>query len=375
MDNDISLILLCAGESSRFKFKIKKQWLRIGDVPLWQYVANNLASYYNFKKIIIVTHKDELDYMKRFDNSFIYTQGGDNRQGSVKNGLDCVDTKYTLISDVARACIPQDVVKNMIKHKNKANCIVPYLDVTDTVVYNGKTINRDEVKLIQTPQLCDTNILKKALLSYEIFTDDSSAVKNSGGTIHYIKGSIKSEKLTFNNQLNILDNLLQPNKDIFVGTGYDIHQFKDGKKMFLGGIELPYDYGFKAHSDGDVLIHSIIDALLGAIGGGDIGEFFPDNDDKYKDISSSLLLKYIVDFVNKVGYEIINVDTTIIAQIPKINPYKNDIRLNLTKLLNLPNNKINIKATTAEKLDDIGKNKGIAVQSIVSLKYFDWKTL
>ena len=142
--------------------------------------------------------------------------------------------------------------------------------------------------------------------------------------------------------------------------------------MFLGGIKLPYEYGFKAHSDGDVLIHSLIDALLGAAGAGDIGEFFPDTDDTYKGIDSKILLEKIVNFIYSVGYEIVNIDLTIIAQKPKINPFKNDIKSSISKLLNLPKQFINIKATTAEKLGFIGREEGVAVQSIANLKYYNW---
>ena len=148
--------------------------------------------------------------------------------------------------------------------------------------------------------------------------------------------------------------------------------FEDDKEMFLGGIKLPYNYGFKAHSDGDVLIHSLIDALLGAIGAGDIGEFFPDTDDAYKGIDSKILLEKIVNFIYNVGYEIVNIDLTIIAQKPKINPFKQEIKSNISKLLNLPKQFINVKATTAERLGFIGREEGVAVQSIANLKYYNW---
>lgn len=143
-------------------------------------------------------------------------------------------------------------------------------------------------------------------------------------------------------------------------------------KMYLGGINIDVPYGFKAHSDGDVLIHSVIDALLGASGAGDIGEFFPDTDDEFKNIDSKILLQEIVKFIYNVGYEIVNVDLTIIAQQPKINPYKNEIKKTIASLLNLEKQFVNIKATTAEKLGFIGRKEGVAVQSIATLKYYDW---
>jgi len=371
--SNVTLIILCAGNSTRFGLQAKKQWLRIDHQPLWLYVTNRLKNLNSFQKIIIVSHKDEISYMKNFADDVDFVEGGDTRQQSMLNGLQNVTTDYVMVTDVARACIPEDVILDLIKNKTQADCIVPVLSVSDTVVFKDDTINRDEVKLIQTPQLSNTEVLKNALNTDIEFTDDSSAIKSIGGTIKYIKGSQKSKKLTFGDELTSLDCLKAPNNCCFNGTGFDIHPFEDNKQMYLGGVKIEgLDYGFKAHSDGDVLIHSIIDAILGAAGAGDIGEFFPDTDEKYKGVDSKLLLNSIVTFIYNVGYEIVNIDVTIIAQQPKINPYKIQIKNTIAKLLNIEKQFVNIKATTAEKLGFIGRKEGVAVQSIATLKYYDW---
>jgi 2-C-methyl-D-erythritol 4-phosphate cytidylyltransferase/2-C-methyl-D-erythritol 2,4-cyclodiphosphate synthase len=370
---DVTLVVLCAGNSTRFEHKTKKQWLRIENEPLWLNVTKRLVSFSNFDKIIVASHENELNYMRNFTDDFTFVKGGDTRQKSIQNCLEFVTTKYVMISDVARACIPKSVIENLLDEKENADCIVPVLNVTDTVVYETNTINRDEVKLIQTPQLSLTQTLKNALDTQIEFTDESSAIKAKKGTIKYIQGSIQSKKLTLGNELDELPCLKDPSKNFFTGTGLDIHAFEDNKEMYLGGIKLPYEFGFKAHSDGDVLIHSIIDALLGACGAGDIGEFFPDTDDKYKGIDSKLLLEHIVTFIYNVGYEIVNIDTTIIAQKPKINPFKNEIKNSLAKIIGIEKQFINVKATTAEKMGFIGRSEGVAVQSIATLKYYDWK--
>ena len=369
---DVTLVVLCAGNSTRFDKSCKKQWLRVQNEPLWLNVTSRLNSFSNFFETIVVSHKDELNYMKNFNDDYIYVEGGNTRQESIKNSLKFVKTKYVMISDVARACIPQIVINELLANKGKAACIVPILDVSDTVIFNKNTINRDEVKLIQTPQLSNTQILNKSLFTNIEFTDESSAIKNIGEEILYIKGDVASKKLTYIEDIKQIPCLKEPSKDFFVGTGFDIHAFEDNKEMFLGGIKLPYDYGFKAHSDGDVLIHSLIDALLGAIGGGDIGEFFPDTDDAYKGIDSKILLEKIINFIYSVGYEIVNIDLTIIAQKPKINPFKQEIKSSISELLNLPKQFINVKATTAERLGFIGREEGVAVQSIANLKYYNW---
>ncbi|AXH13784.1 bifunctional 2-C-methyl-D-erythritol 4-phosphate cytidylyltransferase/2-C-methyl-D-erythritol 2,4-cyclodiphosphate synthase [Malaciobacter mytili LMG 24559] len=371
--SNVTLLILCAGTSSRFALSSKKQWLRVGNEPMWLHVSKKLTSYYNFDKVIVTSHKDELNYMKNFSDEITFIEGGDTRQNSIKNALAEVETDYIMITDVARVDIPKEVITSLIKLKNEADCIVPILNVSDTVIYNEETINRENVKLIQTPQLSNTKILKQALKTQIEYTDDSSAIKANGGKIKYIQGSNRSKKLTFENDIEILKEFQAPSKNFFTGTGFDIHPFEENKKMYLGGIEIDVDYGFKAHSDGDVLIHSVIDALLGACGAGDIGEFFPDTDEKYKNVDSKILLKDIVKFIYNVGYEIVNIDLTIIAQQPKINPYKSQIKSKLAELLNIEKQFVNIKATTAEKLGFIGRKEGVAVQSIATLKYYDWK--
>ena len=370
---DVTLIVLCAGNSTRFSHKTKKQWLRIENEPLWFNVAKRLSSFHTFEKIIIASHEDELNYMKNFTDDFLFVKGGNTRQESIKNCLEFVTSKYVMISDVARACIPKNVIENLFNEINNADCVVPVLNVTDTVIYETNTINRDSVKLVQTPQLSNTQILKNALNTEIEFTDESSAIKHINGIVKYVQGSNESKKLTLGDELESLPCLKAPSKNYFTGIGYDIHQFEENKEMYLGGIKLPYEYGFKAHSDGDVLIHSVIDALLGAAGAGDIGEIFPDTDPKYKGVDSKILLDKIVSFINNVGYEIVNVDVIIIAQIPKINPFKNEIKNAMAKLLKIEKQFINIKATTAEKMGFIGRCEGIAVQSIATLKYYDWK--
>lgn len=370
--SNVTLIVLCAGNSTRFGLQTKKQWLRIDNQPLWLFVTKRLDNLYKFNKVIITSSKDELSYMQNFSDDYEFVAGGDTRQQSMKNSLKNVDSEYVMVTDVARACIPENVITSLIDSKEKADCIVPTLKVSDTVIYNEETINRDNVKLIQTPQLSKTTVLKAALETEEEFTDDSSAIKANGGSIFYVEGSIKSKKLTFGDDLKELSCLKAPSQNFFTGTGYDIHPFEENKKMYLGGINIDVPYGFKAHSDGDVLIHSVIDALLGACGAGDIGEFFPDTDDEFKNIDSKILLQEIVKFIYNVGYEIVNVDLTIIAQQPKINPYKNEIKKTIASLLNLEKQFVNIKATTAEKLGFIGRKEGVAVQSIATLKYYDW---
>jgi 2-C-methyl-D-erythritol 4-phosphate cytidylyltransferase/2-C-methyl-D-erythritol 2,4-cyclodiphosphate synthase len=374
---NVSLIILSAGSSSRFlesnkSLEVKKQWIRIGHQPLWLYVANRFKDFYKFDKILITVTEDELNYMEGFSDDFDFVVGGDTRQQSLQNAVNLVDSDYIMVTDVARCCVTQTLILDLINNIKQNDCIVPYLNVSDTVVYQNDSINRDEVKLIQTPQLSKTNILKKAIAQEMIFTDDSSAIKNINGKVVYIKGTQEANKLTIFDNLKDINCLKAPSKDFFVGNGFDVHSFQKGKKMVLGGVELNTTYGFKAHSDGDVLIHALIDSILGAIGHSDIGELFPDNDNRYKGISSVLLLKNVVNFARKVGFELVNTDITVMAEKPKLKNYKRDIKFNLSKILDVKPQFVNIKATTTEKLGFIGRAEGVGVNCTTQMKYFDW---
>jgi len=370
--SDLTLILLAAGSSSRFELDVKKQWLRIGHKPLWQYVANKLQKSLLFEKIIITSSKDDIEFMKSYAD-YTFVEGGDTRQESLKNAMQKVDTEYVLVSDIARSCISDRFLKTIINQKGQADCIVPYLKVTDTIVYGDSTIDRDRVKKVQTPQLSVSSVLKEALKSDEDFTDESSAIAANGGTRDFILGEEDAHKITYANDLNKLPCLKNPSSDILSGNGFDVHAFDTKGEMFLGGVKIKSDFGFKAHSDGDVAIHSLIDALLGAAGMGDIGMLFPDNNDAYKGIDSKELLKQVVKKLYNFGFIIINVDITIAAQKPKIAKYKQEMRRVLAKILNIDYSRVNVKATTTEKLGFIGRAEGVGVMANANLKYYNWK--
>jgi len=369
--SDITLILLAAGSSSRFELDVKKQWLRIENQPLWYFVAQKLEKQIAFNKIIITSSSDDIEFMKGYAN-YDFIEGGLTRQQSLKNAVQNVTTSYVLVSDIARACISSDFLQTIITQKNYADCIVPYLPITDTVVYGDKTIDRSQVKRVQTPQLSKTSILKAALQTQEEFTDESSAIVANKGTRHFILGEENAHKITYIQDLNKLSCLQKPSTDILSGNGFDVHAFEDGGVMWLGGVKIDSDLSFKAHSDGDVAIHALIDALLGAAGMGDIGMLFPDNDDTYKGIDSKELLTEVVRKIHNFGFLIVNADITIAAQKPRLAHYKVAMKETLSTILGIDRSRVNVKATTTEKLGFIGRAEGVGVLANVNLKYFDW---
>jgi 2-C-methyl-D-erythritol 4-phosphate cytidylyltransferase/2-C-methyl-D-erythritol 2,4-cyclodiphosphate synthase len=371
---DVTLILLAAGSSNRFGFPVKKQWLRVGDKPLWLAVANRFKTMNYFKKIIVVGSQNELPYMQQYE-TFTFVQGGKIRQESLFNALKEVKTKHIMVSDVARSCISTDLVQRLLEHKDQADVIVPFLKVSDTTLFNGQTIDRDALQKIQTPQLSLTSMAKLALNTSIEYTDESSAIVAYGGTRYLVEGEQNAHKLTYLSDITKLPCLQPPSTDTLSGNGFDVHPFEEGKPMVLGGVTIESDVGFKAHSDGDVAIHALIDALLGAIGGGDIGTLFPDSDEAFKNIDSKELLTHVVKQLHSYGFTIVNADLTIMAQKPRLEAYKQPMKQTLASLLNLPPIRVNVKATTTEKLGFVGRKEGVAVLANANVKYYDWNNV
>ncbi|MCK9473332.1 bifunctional 2-C-methyl-D-erythritol 4-phosphate cytidylyltransferase/2-C-methyl-D-erythritol 2,4-cyclodiphosphate synthase [Sulfurimonas sp.] len=369
--SNLTLILLAAGSSSRFELDVKKQWLRIAGQPLWQFVAKRCENIGHFEKIIITSSEEDIEFMKNHAD-YTFVKGASSRQQSLKNSLAHVETEYVLVSDIARACFSDAFFKKIISYLGKSDCVVPYLGVNDTIVYGNETIDRQKVKRVQTPQLSLTSALKSALLQKEEFTDESSAIVANGGTREFILGEEDAHKITKIADLKELTCLEPPSDDTFSGTGFDVHAFDDKGEMYLGGVKIESAYGFKAHSDGDVAIHALIDALLGAAGMGDIGIMFPDNDERYRGVDSKELLRIVVRKLRNFGFVIINVDLTIAAQKPRIGDYKITMRKTLSDILNIDSQRVNIKATTTERLGFIGRAEGVGVIANANLKYFDW---
>jgi len=370
--SDLTLILLAAGNSSRFKNPVKKQWLRIGHDPLWLYVTNRIKRRFPELTVIIAAHKEEIPFMQSMCD-FTITEGGSTRQQSLKNALAAVHSPYVLVSDIARSCIDPELILRLIDAKDSADTIVPVLDLHDTVLYDNVTIDREKVKRVQTPQLSKTDILKRALDTDIEYTDESSAVIAFGGTRSFVAGDSNATKITLTSDLSTLECLEAPSPATFTGNGFDVHPFEEGKAMVLAGVPIDSPFGFKAHSDGDVAIHALIDALLGAAGLGDIGTLFPDSDEQYKNIDSKELLQQCMLKLHQFGFLVLHADITIIAQTPKIAPYKEQMRRTLATLLHIPAARVNVKATTTEHLGFIGRKEGVGVLATASVHYFDWK--
>lgn len=376
--------------------------------PLWLFVADSLHQRYGFKKVVITAEAREVGYMRGFCDYEIVA-GGETRQDSLKNALALVDSAFVAVCDAARFDLDFGVLdamfgENLGEDSRDFDCLVPTVGVNDTIfvedVEGGaaalnsganpanlgvgrdlaggaanpcgaanpapqKTyLKRENIHLVQTPQISRVSVLLEALKLGD-FSDESSAINALTGRVKTIRGSKKMQKLT--TMADLAGFRLHFSREIRTGSGFDVHRFAPGRELWLCGVRIPCDVGLEAHSDGDVALHALCDAILGGIGAGDIGEWFPPENEKYRNIDSKILLAEVVDFALSVGFKIINVDLTLMAQKPKILPFKTQMQRVLSEILGLSKNRVNLKATTMEGLGFVGRSEGICASASVNL--------
>ncbi|MBD1152245.1 2-C-methyl-D-erythritol 2,4-cyclodiphosphate synthase [Pelagibacterales bacterium SAG-MED22] len=359
-------IILASGQSKRFNSNKLKQYIIYKNKPLFEHSIEKALASKLFKKIIlVVNNKKQIN--KKFPRNILIIKGGKERSDSSLIGLQYIKKfkpSNVLIHDAARPNFSLQLLKNLVKSLKKNKAVIPTVNTKDTIKYRVKkqlfNLNRDHSFSTQTPQafrfnnLYNLSIKQKAKIQDEatLFIENNLKVK-------FIKGENFNNKITFKEDINT-------NKT-FIGIGFDIHRLIKGKKLYLGGLKIPFHSGLKGHSDGDVIIHSIIDALLGAMRKKDIGTLFPDNKKKFKNIRSPNMLKPVIQMMNKNEFYINNIDINIICEQPKVSKYRDKIIKSLSKLLNIDSSLVNLKGKTVEKLGLIGKEKAIACEVICSI--------
>mgnify|MGYP001282700719 CR=1 FL=1 len=368
-------IILAAGNSKRFSHKEDKLFSSVHGVPLIFYTLTNILKVFNANEIFIVINKNiskkHRSFLESFtENKLIY--GGKTRFKSLKNAIQYFEKDVNLlIHDAARPNIDKELiinVKNEIESTNVYS-VVPFIPVTDTLknkkLNKYHSVKRSQFINTQTPQALklDKTSKKIILSTKKVVTDESEIFDTSNLKIMYLLGSNMNIKVTNMNDLSLIKNLL--GHSIRIGNAFDIHKIAKGKFLSLGGIKFKSKYSLIGHSDGDVVIHSIIDVLLGAIGKKDIGYYFPSSNKSYKNIDSVILLKEIYKKFNLNSALILNLDITIISEAIRLEKYKNLIRKNVSKLLNCPVSSVNIKAKSSDQIGIIGKSKGIACMASI----------
>jgi 2-C-methyl-D-erythritol 4-phosphate cytidylyltransferase/2-C-methyl-D-erythritol 2,4-cyclodiphosphate synthase len=372
----ILAVIPAAGIGHRFGEKKPKQYAQLNALSVIENTVNELLKSKLIDKLIIVISEGD-SYIKNqnfYKNKTIQLiNGGSSRAESVNNALnhECANGyDYVLVHDAARPNFSYTIISKLLENlmESKSSGSFPYIPISDSLRSKELgTVDKNEYFLAQTPQVCRFHDLKQSLqlcISDGVnVPDESFALEYSGFNVSRILGSRSNIKITYKDDLKLLSKF-----NTRTGTGFDVHRYQEGNGITLGGFKVPCEYSIIAHSDGDVLLHSIADSILGASALGDIGIFFSDQDINNKGLDSKKIIEFCLNKIESIGMEIYNIDSTIICEQPKINPFRDNILKSLSQILGIPESKIGLKATTAEKLGIIGKNKAISVQSLVNLK-------
>ena len=386
MDKAISCIVLAAGAGRRMAYKENKIFIPLGRYSIIQRTLQNVAKLEGLKEIILVVADGEQDYMAEHIKVLELTVpiqivlGGAERQDSVACGLKAFDesTDIVLVHDGARPLASTEMFSAVAEAANIYGAATVGVPATDTIKRVDaehaviETLKRSELYQIQTPQGFQKELFteahEKAHDSNYLGTDDVSLVEYLGKPVHIVEGDYCNIKVTTPNDIAVAKRYLGiEDKRMRVGFGYDIHQLKAGRPCILGGVHIESDLGPDGHSDADVLIHALMDAMLGAAGLRDIGYYFPPEDDQYKGISSMLLLEKVNFLLKERGLQAYNIDIMVISETPKLKPHIDMMKANLQSILEIPLDRISIKATTNEMLGAIGRREGIAAQAVVSV--------
>ena len=384
-----SAVITVGGSGTRMKSEngTTKQFIEILGKPVVVRTLLEFQSSPYIDEIIIVSKDDEINYyteiIDRYNLSKVrrVTKGGKTRQESVLNGFKAVSQKseYVAIHDGVRCLITQENIKNVIKTayasgaSAAATKIYDTLKMTDSSMIVIDTPDREKAWAAQTPQVFKTDIYRACAFSAEkeglAVTDDCMLVENYGFKIKLVDCGRNNLKITTPDDLILAEAILRSRNEIGgnqmrIGHGYDVHRLVKGRKFILGGVEVPHETGLYGHSDADVLLHAIMDAVLGALALGDIGLHFPDKDPKYKGISSVLLAKETAKLLSDNGYRISNIDATVIAQQPKLRPYIDQMRNNIADIYSIDISRVNVKATTEEGLGFTGTEEGVSAHAV-----------
>ena len=363
-------IILASGQSKRFNSNNPKQFIRYRNKALFEHSIDKAIKSKLFNKIVLVVN-DKKQIKKKFPKNILVIKGGKERSDSSFIALKYIKKfkpNNVLIHDAARPNFTIKLLKNLINSLKKNKACIPVVASKDSIKYKIKNqlfnLNRKNSFLTQTPQAFRfKDVFNLYINQKNKIQDEATLFIENDIKINFIKGENLNNKITFKEDIL--------NTKTYFGIGFDIHKLVKKKKLYLGGIRIPFHSGLKGHSDGDVILHSIIDSLIGAMRKKDIGTFFPDNINKFKNIRSPKMLKPIIEILKNNNFYINNLDINLICEKPKVSKHREKIINSLSNLLNLDKNLINLKGKTVEKLGLIGKEKAIACEAIVSISKYD----
>ena len=377
------LIILAAGNSHRFRSNIGKPYQKIGGKSLIEINLIKARKFKEIRKIVLVYNKKDSKRVSSLKLKNInLVIGGKNRQRSTFNALKYLINQKSptniLIHDVARPNFSTKLLSSILRNMRNARAVVPKIKVQDAikqVIDSSKeeyivSKKRKSLFLTQTPQCFNLKeIFHLHKTNAAKYKDDDISLYMDLNKIKFIEGEKRNFKITDQSDFEILRNIYKSNQS--VGIGFDVHRLVPGRKLFLAGLRIKSKLGTLGHSDGDPVLHSVTDAILGACKMGDIGQMFSDKSKKFKNIRSTIILKHVVKQIKSEGYFINNIDINIITQTPKIKNLKNKMVNNIANLCEISKDQINIKGKTTEKLGVIGKEKAIACEVICSVIKYD----
>jgi len=376
-------LIVAGGQGRRLGCSGPKAFLRLGDSPLLLWSAHTFEQVPEITQIVLVVPADYCETAQSIAQQVGLTKltaviaGGNTRCDSVFAGLQALSDDppdLVAIHDAARPFVSTEVISRTIAVADQVGGALAARPVTDTLKQVddefavANTVGRTSLWHAQTPQTFRFSTIYDAYQQAQAggwqATDDASLVERLGGTVKVVEDEVRNFKITVPDEWQRAQELVAGSQQLRIGQGFDVHPFAAQRPLILGGIRIPFDLGLAGHSDADVLLHAIADALLGAAGLGDIGQHFPDTDRAYKDADSSQLLGQVMDLVAEAGYRPSNVDATIIAQRPRLADHIPVMRQHIAATLELSESQVNVKATTTEQLGFVGREEGIAAQAV-----------
>jgi 2-C-methyl-D-erythritol 4-phosphate cytidylyltransferase/2-C-methyl-D-erythritol 2,4-cyclodiphosphate synthase len=373
----VTALIVAAGSGSRLGGGLPKQYRTIAGTAILAHAVDALASHPAIDAVRVVIGEGHLELARNALGSRDVGEliiGGAERSDSVRAGLAAIETDVILVHDAARPFCPHDVIDRLLDALPVADGVVPTISIADTIARAdgllGEVVDRQGLVRVQTPQAFRLDTLAQAYAQWtgSGAPDESTVARAAGFKVAVVMGDPLLEKLTTAADWDRAEVFQAMRLVSRTGMGFDVHAFAGDGPIMMGGVEIPHARGLAGHSDADVVLHAITDALLGAAALGDIGEHFPPSDPRWKGASSSIFLAHAADAVRRAGGQIDFVDCTVICEAPKVGTYRDAMRSRVAEILGLPISCVSIKATTTERLGFTGRGEGIAAQAIASVR-------
>ncbi|WP_277979842.1 bifunctional 2-C-methyl-D-erythritol 4-phosphate cytidylyltransferase/2-C-methyl-D-erythritol 2,4-cyclodiphosphate synthase [Sphingomonas phyllosphaerae] len=362
-------LIVAAGSGSRSGSAAPKQYASVGGRPMvaWSHAA--LSAHPAVDRVIVVIGEGQQAQLAAAVPGAEWVTGGAERRDSVRAGLDAAaGAMRVLVHDAARPFVPLAVIDRLLAALDHAPGAIPVLPVADTLVAaDGATVARETLARVQTPQAFDAATLARAHAAWEggAATDDAQMVRALGLSVAQVEGDMMLDKITY--PADFAAAAARVGVETRSASGFDVHRLEDGEELWLGGVLIPHHQGLSGHSDADVALHAITDAVLGTIAAGDIGTHFPPSDPRWRGAESGQFLSHARSMVEARGGRITFVDLTLMCEAPKIGPHRAAMQVRIAELLGLSTDRVSVKATTTERLGFTGRGEGIAAQAVATV--------